>query len=80
MKSSKIFRYLKKVLNKEDAQKKDALNDILSKLKKKERKIKGKLEDSTDEAERAVLLEKLKVNEAHRKKGIDALRKLNGKS
>lgn len=80
MKSSKIFRYLKKVLNKEDAQKKGALNDILSKLKKKERKIKGKLEDCTDEAERAVLLEKLKVNEAHRKKGIDALRKLNGKS
>jgi len=80
MKTSKIIKYLKKALNKGDAHKKDALRDILDKMKKKERKLKNRLEKSTDEAERALLLEKLKVNQAHRKKGVEALRKLSGKT
>lgn len=80
MKSSKIIKYLKAALNQDDAQKKAALKKVLDKIKKKGRKLKAKLAAAKSDKEKAEIQAKIKVNRAHRKKGIDALRKLNGKS
>ena len=79
MKSSKIVKYLQAALDKDNAKKKGALKKIIDKMKKKDRKLKAKLAAAKDEKERAAIVAKLKVNRAHRKKGVMALRKLSGK-
>lgn len=79
MKSSKLINYLQEALRQDDDKKKAALKKILSKMKKKSRKLKAKLATAQDEKERAEIVDKLKVNRAHRKKGVKAYRKLNGK-
>lgn len=79
MKSSKIVKYLHQALNQGEAKKKAALKKIIDKMKKKDRKLKAKLAAAKNDKERAVITSKLKVNRAHRKKGVKALRKLNGK-
>lgn len=81
MKSGKIIKYLQDALNLDDdkAKKKTALMKIIDKMKKKDRKLKAKLADAKTDKEKADILAKLKVNRAHRKKGVKAYRKLNGK-
>lgn len=79
MKNSKIAKYLHKALGKDDAKRKDALIDILAKMKKKERKLKDKLDSAKSDKEREEIANKLKVNRAHRRKGIKAYRQLMGK-
>ena len=48
-------------------------------MKKKERKLKEKLASAKGAKERAEIASKIKVNRAHRKKGVEAYRKLSGK-
>ena len=79
MKTSKIIEYLHEILNRDDADQKAALKKILAKLKKKSRKLKAKLAEAKTDKERAEIEGKLKVNKAHREKGVEALRQLIGK-
>ncbi len=79
MKNSKIAKYLHEALNKDISKRKSALRDILAKMKKKERKLKEKLASAKSDKERDEITSKIKVNHAHRRKGIEAYRKLSGK-
>jgi len=79
MKSSKIVKYLNEALNQNNAKKKTALKKIIDKMKKKDRKLKAKLIAAKSDKEKASITAKLKVNRAHRKKGVKAYRKLSGK-
>ncbi|OEJ65904.1 hypothetical protein [Magnetovibrio blakemorei] len=79
MKNSKIAKYLHKALGQDDAKRKDALIDILAKMKKKDRKLKDKLAEAKNDKERDEITNKIKVNRAHRRKGIKAYRELMGK-
>ena len=80
MKNSKIAKYLHEALNQDSAKKKAALKKIINKMKKKQRKLKDKLAAAKTEKERAAIMAKLKVNRAHRKKGVKAFRELSGKA
>jgi len=79
MKSGKIIKYFHEIMNQDTADKKAALKKILAKMKKKSRKLKAKLAEAKTDKERAEIEGKLKVNQAHRKKGLKALRELNDK-
>lgn len=79
MKNSKIAEYLHKALSQDDTKRKDALRDILAKMKKKDRKLKDKLDSAKNDKERDEIANKIKVNRAHRRKGIKAYRLLTGK-
>lgn len=79
MKNSKIAKYLHEALNKDNAKKKAALKKIIDKMKKKGRKLKANLSAAKTDKERKAIAAKLKVNRAHRKKGVKAYRKLSGK-
>ncbi|MDP6428705.1 MAG: hypothetical protein QGH73_09695 [Rhodospirillales bacterium] len=82
MKTSNIIKSLRDVLDHESGKKKKqkaALKKILAKLRKKEAKLKKKIEGADSDKARKALTAKLKVSRAHRKKGVAALRKLNGK-
>jgi len=83
MKTSNILKSLREVLDLESGKKKKkkaALKKILAKLKKKEAKFKRKIEDADNDEEKKAFEAKLKVSHAHRKKGVEALRNLNGKA
>jgi len=58
--------------------KKEALQNILKKMKKKELSLKKSLSSASGK-EKKRLQDSIKVSKAHRKKGIKALRKLKGK-
>lgn len=79
MKNSKIAKYLHKALSQDDTKRKNALIDILAKMKKKERKLRDKLASAKSDKDREEIANKLKVNRAHRRKGIKAYRELMGK-
>lgn len=83
MKTSNIIQSLRDTLDLESdkkEKKKAALKKILAKLKKKETKFNRKIEAAKTDKEKEAFEAKLKVSHAHRKKGIEALRKLNGKA
>jgi len=79
MKMKKIIKYLKDALDNDDSSTKVALKSLVLKMKKKEHKLKSKLEVATDNKEREELKAKLEVNRAHREKGVQALQKLKQK-
>ena len=82
MKTKDIFVSLGKALGLDSKKKKkkvDALRNILKKLKKKEIKLKEKQKAAKGGKEKNALVDKLKVNRAHRKKGVKVLRELSGK-
>ncbi len=56
--------------------KKAGLRHILAKMKKKEVALKKALASASSDKEKKKLNTSLKVNHAHRKKGVKALRKL----
>lgn len=77
MKTKAIFKSLRNALDKKkDKKKKDALESVLKKLKRKEAKLKAKVEDAKGGKEKKALVAKLKVNQAHRKKGEKVLGKI----
>lgn len=83
MKTSDIVKSLRDALDLEGDKKKKkkaAIKKILAKLRKKESKLKKKIDDAGNDKEKKTLTAKLKVSHAHRKKGVEALRKLNGKA
>lgn len=81
MKTKQIIKALRGVLNLDDDEKKRAaLETVLRKLKKKENKFTRRLETAVSDAERAALMAKLKVAQAHRDKGLKALREFGGET
>ncbi|MDP6788279.1 MAG: hypothetical protein QF830_04660 [Rhodospirillales bacterium] len=82
MKTKDIVKSLGAALdldNKKKKKKADALRKILKKLKKKEINLKERRKAAKSGKEKSALAAKLKVNRAHRKKGVKVLRKLSGK-
>ena len=82
MKTKDIVKSLGSALdldNKKKKKKADALRKILKKLKRKETNLKERLKGAKSGKEKSALVAKLKVNRAHRKKGVKVLRKLSSK-
>jgi len=82
MKSNGIMKSLQGILDLDSKKrkKKDAINTVLKKLRKKKNKLKKKLESASGKREKSTIAAKLKVNRAQRKKGVQALRALDGKA
>jgi hypothetical protein len=74
----KVEEFLSAQERKRRADKAD-MREVLHKLKKKERKLKAQVAQACDESERARLQSRLKVVHAQRRKGIAAIRALDGK-
>jgi len=66
--------------SKKKKKKADALKKILKKLKKKGIRLKERHKAAKSAKEKKALVAKLKVNRAHRKKGVKALRESSGKA
>ena len=80
MKTSTVVNSLRDILDLGSKKKKKAaLKKILKKLKKKQIGLKKKLAATQGDKGKKALTAKLKVNHTHRKKGLKALRMLNGK-
>ena len=79
MKNSHIIKYFKKALTHNDAATLAAVKKMITKLKKKGRKLKLKRAGAKTSQEISALDAKIKVNRAQRKKGVEAYRKLSGK-
>jgi len=81
MKNNGIMKSLTGILDRDSKKrkKKDAINQVLKKLRKKKNKLKKKLVAASGKKEKSAIAAKLKVNRAQRKKGVQALRDLDGK-
>lgn len=80
MKNRDIIKSLQRAFDLDNTkEKKAALKKALKKLKKKQIKFKRKLEDAKSSLEKSKIEAKLKINQLHRKKGMKALRELDGK-
>ena len=80
MKVKKLVQGLSDALDLDkNKKKKTALRQILAKMKKKEIALKKELSSASGKKKKDIEAH-LKVNHAHRKKGVKALRKLKGKS
>lgn len=82
MKTKDIIKSLGSTFNiggKKKKKKIDALKKVLRKLKKKEIRLREKQKAAKSGKEKKALVAKLKVNRAHRKKGVKVLRELSGK-
>ncbi|MBT3359704.1 MAG: hypothetical protein HN403_08765 [Rhodospirillales bacterium] len=78
MKTKATYKPLHSALeNKKDEKRKDALENVLKKLKKKQSKLKGKIAESKNDKRKKFLAAKLKVNRAHLKKCEKALAKID---
>jgi hypothetical protein len=73
----KVEEFLSAQGRKRRADKAD-MREVLQKLKKKERKLKAQVAEARDDDERARLRNRLKVVHAQRRKGIAALKALDG--
>lgn len=77
MKQKKLLEKLKAFFDSDARERKKQeadVKDILKKLKKRERHLKEKLEDETDEEKRNRLQQKIDVVYAQRKKGIKLIK------
>jgi hypothetical protein len=80
MKTKDLVQSLARVLDRgSKSKKRAALKKVIKALKMKRNRIQKKLESVGSERERKGLEAKLKVIRAQRKKGLKALRKLDGK-
>jgi hypothetical protein len=78
MKTKGIGKKLRSVIDGGD-KKKGALKKVLKKLKKRDLALNGKLKGTKDDKTKKELHAKIKINRAHRKKGLKALSGLKGK-
>lgn len=82
MKLPKLIKRASEILsdeNRQSAKRKEKLKEIQRQLKKKTKKLKEKLESEQNEAIRKVIMQKISVASAHRKKVIKELKKLEAK-
>ena len=82
MKLKRLLRKVEEFLSAEERKRqaeKAEMRKVLDKLKKKERKLEAEAAEEKDDEQRAALEGKLKVVHAQRRKGIAALKALNGK-
>jgi predicted negative regulator of RcsB-dependent stress response len=79
MHRKKLLHRLKKFFDmdaRDRAQRKDELNDLLSRLKQKESELKVELEAEQDESLKSVIAQKIDVVHTQRTKGIEMLMEL----
>jgi hypothetical protein len=79
MKTKDIAKSLRRAVDRDGGKKKGAIKKVLKKLKQKDIKLKKQLDAAKKGKEKKAILAKLKVNRAHRKKGVKILRDLGGK-
>ncbi len=77
MKYKKLLKQLKTLLSEEEHDKKaqcKELKKLLKLLKKKEKSLKARLEEASDEKQREKLRKRIGILHAQRKKGVAALK------
>jgi len=77
MKTRKLIKFFLRVMNQDNAKKKHALKTIINKMKKKESKLTNKLASASSTEDKAEIEAKLRVMQAQRRKGENAIHALN---
>jgi len=79
MRRKKLLHRLKEIFDmdaRDKAQRKDELNDLLSRLKQKEFELKAELDAALDEKSKSEIAQKIDVVHTQRTKGVEMLMNL----